>query len=175
MYSRLQAHTRHADGITDTILIIDDVFLRNDMQDALVLRASHCAGRFHDARDVHLRHLLVPDSHHARRVETAHMTAGNAGVNGVDLHARHQLCFLDRTLDRLDREVDVDHNAALQPAGRLRPEANHFERSICLQFTHQRHHFRGADIKGDNEIPFRSLRHLTDHPRPARLHAHASR
>ena len=45
MYSRLQAHTRHADGITDTILIIDDVFLRNDMQDALVLRASHCAGR----------------------------------------------------------------------------------------------------------------------------------
>ena len=45
----------------------------------------------------------------------------------------HQLRFLDRALDRLHRGVDIDDHTALQPARRMRADADDLDRAVRVR------------------------------------------
>ena len=56
----LEPHARHADRIADALLRVDDVFLRQHVQDLLVGRDRHRLGRIDHALDVALHRLPCP-------------------------------------------------------------------------------------------------------------------
>ena len=73
---------------------------------------------------------LFLDRDHAARVEAADVAAGDAGVDLGDPAVRHQLGFLEHALDRRHRRLDVDDDALLQPARRLRAEPDDVELAL---------------------------------------------
>ena len=87
------------------------------------------------------------------------MAAGDAGVNRVDLAARHQLGLFDGALDRLHRGLDIDHHAFFQAARRMHAKADHLQRAIGLQLTDNGDDLRRANIQPDHEPLIRLPRH----------------
>ena len=74
----------------------------------------------------------------------------SAEVHRVDLDAGHQLGFLDRLLDRIDRGLEVDDHAAADAARLGNAEADDVEavrRSMISPTTAG--HLRGADVEPD--------------------------
>ena len=116
MHLRLEAEAAHADRLTDAVLVVDDEFLREDVQDLLVGRDRHRARGLDDAIDVHRRHFLVLDRDHAIRVETLDVAAGDSRIDLFHLGVGHQLDFLDHARNRRHRLLDVDDDALPQAA-----------------------------------------------------------
>ena len=110
-----EPHARHADRIADAFLAVDDEFLRQHVQNLLVGGDRDRLGRVDHVLDIAVRDLLVADRDDAVGVEAAHVAAGDAGVDRVDLAAGHQLGLFDRALDRLHGRLDIDHHAFLRP------------------------------------------------------------
>ena len=125
-----EAHARHADGIADAFLPVDDEFLRQHVQDLLVRRDGDGLGRVHHVLHVDVAHFAIADRDHAVRIQAAHVAAGDAGEHRADLAAGHELGFFDGALDRLHRRLDVDHHAFLEAARGLRADADHFDRVV---------------------------------------------
>src|SRR5450755_1341041 len=98
VYLRLQAHAGHANRIADSFLRIDDVFLRQDMQDLLVRGDCHRLGCVDYALDVTGTYFLVLDRDNSVGVQAADVAAGDAGVYRMYLAVGHQLGFLDGAL-----------------------------------------------------------------------------
>ncbi len=131
----LQAHAGHADRIADAFLRVDDVFLRQHVQDLLVGRDGDRLGGVDHPLHVALHHLFVLDGHDAVRIEAAYVAAGDAGVHRMDFAARHELRFFDRALDGLDGGFDVHHHALLQAARRVAADADDFDRAVCFDLS----------------------------------------
>ena len=127
MHLGFEPHARHADRLADAFLRVDDEFLRQHVDDALIGRDRDGARRVDDALDVAGADLFVANRDDAVRVQAADVAAGDARQHAVDLAAGHELGFLDRALDRLHRRLDVDDDAALQPARRIRADADDLE------------------------------------------------
>ena len=161
----LETHTRHADRLADAFLMIDDEFLREDVQDLLVRGNRHGPRGIDHAVDVAGRYLLVADRHDAVRVEAPHMTACDPGEHRVDLAARHQLGFLDRALDRLHGRIDVDDHALLETARRMRPDAHDLDRPLWGELAHDGNNFRRSDVESDNQVPLGTSSHRSLQPR----------
>lgn len=116
MHPRFEPHARHADGLADTFLTVDDEFLGQHVQDALVRRYRHRARGIDDPIDIRSRDLAVTDGDDAVRVQAPHMTAGNPREHRIDLATGHQFGFLDGALNRVDRGLDIDDDTLLQTA-----------------------------------------------------------
>ncbi len=131
---------------------VDQELLRQHVQDALVGRNRHCLGGIDDVLDIAMGHFAVADRDHSVRIEAAHVAAGDAGVDRVDLAVRHQLGLLDRALDRLHRRLDVDDHALLQAARRLAAHADDLDRTVGRDLADQREHLGGADVQSDDDV-----------------------
>lgn len=129
------------------------------MQDFLIGRNRHRLGGIDHVFDVGELHFLVADRHHAMRIQTAYMAAGDARVDRVDLATGHQFRLFDGTLYRLYGRLDVDDDPALEPARRLRADTDDLDAVIGRDLADQRHHFGGADVESDDELSFRFLCH----------------
>jgi hypothetical protein len=106
MRAHFQAHAGHPDRMADAFLrVVDDVFLRDRMQDALVGRNRDRLGRLQHALHVGVGDFAVLDRHDAGRVPALRMRAGDRGVDAADLATGHQLGLLDRALDRVARSI----------------------------------------------------------------------
>jgi hypothetical protein len=72
------------------------------------------------AADILARDLAVlpRDGNHAAAVEALDVRPRQREVDRIDVHARHQLGFVDRLLDRLDCSFEV-HDDATPNAARL--------------------------------------------------------
>ncbi len=170
----LEPHARHADRIADPLLAVDDEFLRQHVQDALVGGDRHRLGGIDHVLDVTVRDLAVADRDHAMGVEATYVAAGDAGVDGVDLAVRHQLGFLDRALDRLHGRFDIHHHALLQPARGLTSQTDHLDGAVRSDLAHERDHLGGADIEPDDDVFVRFSSHCAvscrrPAPAPARV------
>ena len=86
------------------------------MQDLLVCRYRDSARCIDDAVDVAGADFLVAYCDDAMRIQAAHVAAGNAGVDRVNVAAGHELGLFDGTLDRVHGRFDVDDDALLQAA-----------------------------------------------------------
>ena len=116
MHLHFEAETAHADRFADAVLVVDGKLLRQDVQDFLIGRNRHRPRCFDDAVDVHRRHFLVLDRHHAVRIEAADVAAGDTGVDVTNLAVGHQFDLLQHPRDRRHRILDVDHHAFFQSA-----------------------------------------------------------
>jgi hypothetical protein len=170
----LEAHAGHPDRIADSLLAVDDEFLRQHVQDLLVGRDGDRLGRVDHVLDIGGLDFLVADRNHAVRVEAAHVAASDARVDRVDLAAGHQLGFLDGALYRLHRRFDVDHHTALETARRLRADADDLDAAVGRDLSDQDHHFRGADVESDDELSFGFLRHANSVHQPSGLSSSSS-
>ena len=112
VHLHLEPHAAHAERLAHVLLPVDDEFLRQDVQDLLVVRDRDRLRRLDDAVDVGLRDFLLLDRDHAARVEAADVAAGDAGVDLGDPAVGHQLGLLQHALDRRHRRLDVDDDAA---------------------------------------------------------------
>src|SRR5581483_5806648 len=116
VHLRLEPHPRHADGIANPLLAIDDEFLRQHVQDLLIGRNRYRLGGIDDVIDIPVRHFFIPDRYHAVGVEAAHVAAGDTGEHRVNFAAGHQLGLFHRALDGLHRGLDIDDHAFFQAA-----------------------------------------------------------
>src|SRR5882724_10858214 len=142
-----EAHARHADRIADAFLAVDDVFLRQHVQDLLIGGDGDRLGRIDHALDIALHHLFVLDGDDAVRIEAAHVTAGDAGVHRVNFAARHQFGFFHGALDGLHGGFDVDYHAFLQAARGMAADADDLERPVGLDFADDGDDLAGADVQ----------------------------
>ena len=139
-------------GIADAFLrIVEHVFARDGVQDALVGGDRHGLRRFEHAVEVGVGDFAVADRRDALRVAALHVVAGDRGVDRADFAAGHQFGFLDRALDRLHGGFDVDDHAALQPARFVRADADHLDRVARRVFADQRRDLRRADVEADDQ------------------------
>ena len=104
----LKTHSAHPQRLANTVLVINDELLRQDVYHLAIKRHSNSTRRVNYPLDIRLSNLTVFYRNNAITVETLDMTASNAGVNLRDLTTSHQLSILNGALDRLNRRLDVD-------------------------------------------------------------------
>src|SRR5699024_9461575 len=127
MYPCFQPHAGHPDRLADAILMIDDVLLRNHVQDLLVGGNGDGPRGIDHALDIILRDLLIADGDDPVGIEAPHVAAGDIGVDRMDFATSHQLGLLDRALDRLHGGLDIDDHALFQATRGMRADANHLD------------------------------------------------
>ena len=98
MHPRLEAYTRHANRLMDSLLLIDDEFLRQYMQNFAVGRNRYSLRRIDHPVDITLRHLAILDCHDPVRIQAVDVAACNPGKHRMNLASGHQLRLFDRTL-----------------------------------------------------------------------------
>ncbi len=119
VHLHFEARPRHADRIGDAPLLVDDVFLRDVVQQLVITPERH------GARDlVHPGHVLRADffrahGDHTGRAARGHMFARDAARHVRHARTRHPLRILQRGGDGAGRLVDIAHHAAAH-AGVLR-------------------------------------------------------
>ena len=89
MYIGYQPYPGHPQGILDTGMIINHVFLGQDMDDLLVIGYFNGLGRLDHSIDFLLPNLLIVDGDDPGRVKALDMTAGNADIDGLDVTTGH--------------------------------------------------------------------------------------
>lgn len=173
MHIHFQAVTRHAQGFADPFLVVDHKLARQDVQDAAFVRDHRQgSGALDGPADVVPRHFLFLQRHHAFQVLAGDVAAGNASVDRIDLHRRHQLRLLDRLLNGLDRTLDIDHDAFAQSPRWAGADADDIEGPFIRHFGNDRANLRRPDIQShQNMIP---LRHSA-HPLPRTMTRSAKR
>ena len=171
----LQAHTRHADRLLDTVLIVDDEFLRQHVEHLTVHRERDRPCGVEHPLHVARTHLAALDRHHTVAVEALDVVSGGADDDGTDLAARHQLRFLGRLADRLDGRLDVDDHALAKPLGDRGADADDLG-ALRGQLGDDRADLVGADVQSNDQG--RASRHRVRRlgreygatPAPASLH-----
>jgi hypothetical protein len=114
VHARFETNTGHADRLFDTVLLVDNVLLWEDVNHLAVTGQRHGLGLLEHTGDVFDRDLAVRDGGDPVLVHAAHMASGDAGIHRVDLDTGHRLGLLDRRANRLDGRLDVDDDAFLQ-------------------------------------------------------------
>src|SRR5690606_28751024 len=109
-------------------------------------------GRLDDPHHVGLADFLVLDGDHPARVEAADVAARDARVHRADLAVGHQLGFLERALDGIDRRLDVDHDPLLEPARLVLAEPDDLIAAVGPHLRHDGDDLRGADVESGNEV-----------------------
>ncbi len=116
-----QTHAGHAHRIGNAALIVDDVFLRQNVDHLAVQRDGDRLGRIQRTLDVAGRDFTALDGNDAVAVEPLDVTAGDARIHGSDFTSGHQFGFFKRPLDGLHRLLDIDHDTLPQPVDGLVP------------------------------------------------------
>ena len=155
----LQPDARHADRLPDSVLVVDDELLREDVKDVLVGRDRNRPRGVDHPVDVAGADLAVPDRHDALRVEAANVAPGHPDVDRPDGLPGHHLGLLHRVPDGLHGVFDVDHHAPLEPAREVGSDPQELDFARFRGCAHQRHHLRGADVEPRDEALLRSRSH----------------
>ena len=125
----------HSDGIVDSVLIVDDEFLRQAIDDLAAGRQLNRTGRIDRAAHVVGSDFAIAtgDGDDGLTVEAQDVRAGEIDRHFFGFDAAHSFGFFDRPLDRFDRRIGIHDHAFAQaarfgfadaddiPAARLRP------------------------------------------------------
>jgi hypothetical protein len=91
--------------------------------------------------------ILAGDRDHAAAVETLDVRARQREVDRVDLDSGHQFGFFDRLLDRIDRRLEIDDDAAANAARFGDADADDVKTIAGENLADHRGHLRGADVE----------------------------
>src|SRR5438309_342574 len=107
VHLHLEPRARHPHGVRDAALLVDDVLLRDIVQQLVIASQRHRARDFVHPRHVLGRDLVPRHRHHPRRSARRDVLSRDAARHHVDLDARHALGVAHRRNDRSARLVDV--------------------------------------------------------------------
>ena len=147
----LEPGAGHADRRADAVLLVDDEVLRQHVQDLAAARQRHRLGGVDRAPHVLARDLavLAGDRDDAAAVERLDVRAGQPEVHRVDLDAGGQLGFVDRLLDRLDRRLEVDDDAAADALRVGQADPDDVEPAVVGHLADDGGDLRRADVEPD--------------------------
>ena len=148
---RLQPDGGHADRVLNAGLVVHDVLLGQHMDDLAVHRDGHRPGGVDHPLDILRGDLRALDGHDAAAVEAGDVPPGDAGVDRGDLTAGHELGFLHRLLDGLDRRLDVDDHPLAQPDRGVGADPDDAD-AVVGNLAHHRADFGGADVQADDDV-----------------------
>ena len=151
MHLGLQTDAAHAERFADAVLLVDDEFLGQDMDDFAVHGDGDGLGGVDDAAHVLLGDFAVLDGDHALGVEALDVAAGDTGIDRLDLAAGHQLGLFDGLADGGDRALDVDDDPFAQAAGRAGADADDVD-AVLGDVADDGADLGGADIETDDQI-----------------------
>ena len=169
VYIDFEAHARHADGVFDAGLIVDDKRLRQYMDDFLIHGNGHALfRRFDHALRVVDRDLVVRPGHghHRARIHAADVIACDARIDRADARAGHFLRFFNCRANRLHGLFHIDHHPALEAIGGVAAQSRNFERVILFHFGDDRADLGGANIESNDSIHRAVLSLTRACPRP---------
>ena len=83
------------------------------MKNLLVSGYRHGAGRIDNPVHIGLPHFAIANSDDAMSIQAPNMASGDPGKYRIDLAARHEFRFLNRSADRLNSGFDIDHHTLL--------------------------------------------------------------
>ena len=142
---RFESDPRHAQRISDAILIIDDVILRQNMEHFAIHWDSHCLCRIDHSLQIPRHDFFVFNRDDAVTVEAFDVAPGNARKDGVNLTARHQTRFLNGFFERIHRGLDVDDHALAQSLRRMGADPDDLDAALG-HLTDDDANFGRADI-----------------------------
>ena len=117
------------------------------MQDLPIRVGDDTASRSIDgSADIGLRHFLFFQRDHALSAFTGNMSAGDPGIDGINLHGGHQLGIFHGALDGFDRALHIHDHAFFQAVGGMPPESNHIDRMVFQDFPHDDTNFGGPNV-----------------------------
>ncbi len=140
MHVDLEPSARETDGRADPLLFVDDEVLRQHVKDLAPGRERDCARGVDRAPHVVAGHFAVfaRDGDHAAAVEAFDVRAAHAEMDGADFDTGHQFRFLHRLLNRFDRGVEVDDDAALQTLRLGHAEADDVDAALLHELADHR-------------------------------------
>ena len=112
----LEPRARHADRLVDPALLVDQVVLRDGVQQLVVAAEADVARHVVDPGDIAGADLVAGDRHHAVGAAPRHVLARDAAVDRAHFDAGHALGALHRLVDGAGGLFDVAHHAAADPA-----------------------------------------------------------
>ncbi len=130
MHLRFQANTRHTERFFNALLLVDQKFLRQDVQHFLIRWNSHRLSGIDHALQILGVHLTIFNRHDAVRVHAANVAARNARIHRMNLATRHQLCLIDRATNGLHSGLNVHHHSLFEAVGAMRANAHNFEHAF---------------------------------------------
>ena len=146
-----QAYAAHPKGFPDPILLVDDEFLGNHVDDLAIHGDRHGLRGIDDPLDVDLPDLPVLDRNDTMAVEGPDMASGDPRVDRGDLTVRHQFRLFHGVLDGCHRGIDVDDHALSETAGRMGADSHHVYAVLGFLCNHCTN-FRGADIESHDQL-----------------------
>ena len=132
-------------------MVINHIFLRQYVDDPLILRNFHGLGCGDHLLDVGLLDLPVVDRQDTRAVESLNVVPGNADIDRLEVAAGDILGDLHRFSDRGHRALDIDHHPFAHPQRRCGPDPDNID-TILEDLADHAADFCGADIKPDHKI-----------------------
>ena len=130
MNLRFQTNTGHANGFFNTFLIVHHIFLRQHMQNPLILRNSNRLSCIDNPFNIGWCNLAIAHSNNPMGVHGMNVTPGNPGIYRMNGTAGHQLSLFYCTFDRLYGGLDIHHHTFLHATTRVRSQTNNFNRAI---------------------------------------------
>ena len=152
MNPRFEAYPRHAQRFTDAALCIDGILLRQHVQDTLPFGNCPGTGRVDHPINIGRHDFALLDRHHAIRVHRADMATRHSDIHRMNIAARHQLGFFNRTLDRLNRRFNIDHHTLFHTAGGVRPNAGDLDTAVIGCLSDNGHNLGCSDIQPDYHV-----------------------
>ena len=111
----LQPDAGHAHRVLDPGLLIDDIFLGQDVDHLSIHGNGHGTGGIDDPLHIGFGDLGPLDGDDAAAVEAGDVPAGDAGVDRGYLAAGHQFGLFHGFFNGIHRGFDIDHHALAKP------------------------------------------------------------
>src|SRR5262245_19567449 len=149
----LETRPRHSDRRADTVLLVDDEVLRQDVKDLAAGRQRYCLRRVDRPPNVFAGDLtvLAGDRDDAPAVESFDMRPGQGEVDRIDLHAGHELGFFDGLFDRVHRRFEIYDDPAPDAARLGHADSDDIQTGV-QDLRDDCSHLRRADVEPD-EVP----------------------
>jgi hypothetical protein len=148
-----QPHSGHPQGLHDSVLVVHDEFLGQNVQDLPVVGNGHGPRRIDDPLDIIFGDFPVFDRHHPVAVEPADVAPGDSAVNRADLRPGHQLRFLHGFADRFHGGVDVDDHPLAHSLGGMGADPDDVHPGVG-HLSHNGADLGGPDVQPDDDVFF---------------------
>jgi hypothetical protein len=113
VYADFQTRRHHAERIVHTGLLVEDEFLRQQVENFAICRQLHGSGFLDGLADFVASNLAGTRAERdsAVRVQAAHVRSGNSDQRVLDSCSRRIFRAFDRFLNRTDRFFQINNDA----------------------------------------------------------------